>query len=238
MSTIFWEDKHYGIRRRSGRPVLLVVALCVVAGAAGAQLVSGPGGLDAPTAPAREAVRSIAGPSSSALTPPTTTPALTDPGAAVAPAGITPAAPPSSAPAAAAPDAPSQLRSVIAALPAIARASGARVQVGDAPAAPGHWGVYEATTNTVYIGRGAFASWARLRYVVAHELAHAYYFQVASAEGRAALDGAVAAGPAVAGGAPELVADCTAILWGATTWHYWSCPSPSRDAVAGLVPTA
>jgi hypothetical protein len=125
---------------------------------------------------------------------------------------------------------------VLASLPPIAGASDAVVHIGDAPMAPGHWGVYEPESNVVYAGRGAFSDPERLHYVVAHELAHAYYFRVADDAARAALDAATAGGPAVRGGSLELVADCVALVWGARTWHYWPCPEPARSAVAAVLP--
>jgi hypothetical protein len=102
--------------------------------------------------------------------------------------------------------------------------------------APVHWGVYEPVSNVVYVGASVFSDPARLRYVVTHELAHAYYFRAATAAQRGAFGAAVAGGPQVRGGAGELFADCVAYLWGATTSHYWSCPSPHREAVAAAMP--
>jgi len=131
-----------------------------------------------------------------------------------------------------------QVEGVLGTVPRLAAASGAVVQVGDAPMAPGHWGVYEPRTNVVYVSGAAFVDGARLHYVVAHELAHAYWFQVATGTQRVAFGAAVAGGPSVRGGAGELFADCVASLWGATTSYYWTCPPPARDAVAAAIASA
>src|SRR5690606_11794321 len=108
----------------------------------------------------------------------------------------------------------------------------------DAPMAPDHWNVYEPESNSVYAGRGAFSDPDRLHYVVAHELAHTYYFRVAGDATSGALDAAVAGGPVVRGGSIELVADYVALIWGARTWHYWTCPEPTRTAVTATLPPA
>lgn len=126
---------------------------------------------------------------------------------------------------------------ILGSVPSLAAASGAAVHVGEAPMAPGHWGVYEPRTNVVYVSSAAFSDGARLHYVVAHELAHAYWYQVATGTQRLAFAAAVAGGPAVRGGAGELYADCVASLWGATTSYYWTCPAPARDAIATAMTT-
>jgi hypothetical protein len=226
MTTIFWADEEYGIRRRVAGPVLAVLALAVVTLAltsAATALATAPGGLTPPPAPPAPDTAPVA------WTPAPWAPPAAD--GTPAPAPPTPPAAPPTTPA-------DQLHAALASLPPIASASGATVRIGDAPMAPGHWGVYEPTTNVVYAGHGAFADGRRLQYVVAHELAHAYYFKVATDEQRAALDAATEGGPAVRGGTMELTADCIALIWGATTSHYWSCPQPYRSVVASLVPAA
>lgn len=124
------------------------------------------------------------------------------------------------------------LDAVLAGLPPAAHASGAAVVIGEPSGAPGHWGVYERSANRVWVGTGAFAQPARLRYVVAHELGHAWYYVAASPAQRARLDAAVGGAGAEAA---EWVADCIAFHWGADQSHYWGCPEPARAAVGSIL---
>ncbi|MBM3675901.1 MAG: M1 family metallopeptidase [Actinobacteria bacterium] len=128
--------------------------------------------------------------------------------------------------------APDALRAEVDGLPPVSRLSRAEVLVGEPAGAAGHWGVYEVGTNRVWIGPDAFASPERLRYVLAHEVGHAWYFRVATPDERARLNAAVTD---TGQGASERVADCIAIQWGATISHYWPCPEPARAAVGTIL---
>ena len=89
-----------------------------------------------------------------------------------------------------------------------------------------HWGVYEAAKSTIWVGPTAFADPNRLRYVVLHELAHAWqYRQNRFAEIIADYSawGFTTIGPALEAGA-----DCLAGVWGATGGHYWRCTADAR----------
>jgi hypothetical protein len=110
------------------------------------------------------------------------------------------------------------------------RSAGITVRLGDHPHDPGHWGIYDSRTREVWVGRGAFAGAARLRYVVLHEAAHGWQYT----SGRIATlsaDLGVFGQPGVRS-ALEAGADCVARLWGATGQHYWNCPLAARKVMA------
>jgi hypothetical protein len=102
-------------------------------------------------------------------------------------------------------------------------------RIGFDPAACCHWGVYDPQDHkTIWIGPTAFGDATRLRYVVLHELAHAWQWHThrlkkLSADmapwGYADLD------------ALEAGADCIATVWGAdvNAGHYWTCPPPAQS---------
>jgi hypothetical protein len=110
------------------------------------------------------------------------------------------------------------------------RAAGVTVRLGDHPEDPGHWGVYDSRTREVWVGSGAFAGRALLRYVVLHEAAHGWQYT----SGRFSTLYADMAPFGHAPGRPALEAgaDCVASLWGATTSHYWKCPAAARSVMA------
>jgi hypothetical protein len=109
------------------------------------------------------------------------------------------------------------------------RAAGVAVHVGYHPRACCHWGVFDMTDSTVWVGPDAFASRERVRYVALHELAHAWQWRsghlgvLAADLGRWGRNGADAF---------EAGADCVARRWGATLGHYWSCPA-AAEALMG-----
>jgi predicted SprT family Zn-dependent metalloprotease len=109
------------------------------------------------------------------------------------------------------------------------RAAGVAIHMGYHRQLCCHWGVYDYRTNSIWIGPTAFASRARLRYVVLHELAHAWQwtsgrrFQVIADMAPWGYRGVTAL---------EYNADCVARLWGARTAYYWQCPSDAQDIVA------
>jgi hypothetical protein len=109
------------------------------------------------------------------------------------------------------------------------RAAGVTIRVGHHPAACCHWGVYDYGDNTVWIGSGAFASRARLRYVVFHEVAHAWQW----ASGKLSeLAADMAPWGSRGFAALDHSADCVAAIWGARVSHYWSCPPAARHLVS------
>ena len=105
-------------------------------------------------------------------------------------------------------------------------------QIGFDPADCCHWGVYDPQDHkTIWIGPTAFDNADRLRYVVLHELAHAWQWhshrlKKLSADmapwGYQDLD------------ALEAGADCIATQWGADAAisHYWTCPPAAQDLMS------
>jgi len=57
------------------------------------------------------------------------------------------------------------------------RAAGVRFNLSFYPADCCHWGVYEAAKSVIWVGPTAFDDPGRLRYVVLHELAHAWQYR-------------------------------------------------------------
>ena len=110
------------------------------------------------------------------------------------------------------------------------RGAGVRFNLGFYPADCCHWGVYEAAKSVIWIGPTAFDDPARLRYVVLHELAHAWQYRQNrfpqfttdySPWGFTTLASALEAG-----------ADCLANVWGAAGGHYWNCTAAARAVAA------
>ena len=155
-----------------------------------------------------------------------------------------PPPPPVAAPPAAKPSSPPATRSAAstgpqgqAAVEAIAdssgwdwRAAGVRFAMGFYPADCCHWGVYESAKSVIWIGPTAFEDQGRLRYVVLHELAHAWQYR----QNRFAqfITDYAAWGFDTIGPALEAGADCLANVWGAVGGHYWSCPADARALAA------
>jgi len=110
------------------------------------------------------------------------------------------------------------------------RRAGVRFSIGFYPPDCCHWGVYESPRSTVWIGPTAFDNEARLRYVVLHELAHAWQYHT----GRFAQLMVDFETWGWSGIAPNLEAgaDCIAMVWGATGGHYWSCPAAAQVVAA------
>lgn len=172
------------------------------------------------------------------MEPPVETPVTTAP-PPVATTTTTAPAPPSAPPVTAAPKPqtatakPPTGREAEAQVEAIAdstgwdwRAAGVRFAMGYYPGDCCHWGVYEAARSVIWIGAGAFADQNRLRYVVLHELAHAWQYrqdrfrEFISDYTRWGFD---SIGPAL-----EASADCMAVVWGALRGHYWNCPADAK----------
>ena len=157
-----------------------------------------------------------------ATAPPTTTPRPRPPAA--------PAAPPP-----AAPDPAAQLKQV----QAIADTSGwdwrkvhVNFKIGFDPAACCHWGVYDpADHKTIWIGPTAFGDDTRLRYVVLHELGHAWQWHT---HRLTKLEADMAPWGYSDLDALEAGADCIATDWGADVHmgHYWTCPPDAQALMA------
>jgi hypothetical protein len=106
------------------------------------------------------------------------------------------------------------------------RTAGVRFAMGFYPGDCCHWGVYEAAKSIIWVGPTAFADPNRLRYVVLHELAHAWqYRQDRFAEIIADYS---AWGFRTIGPALEAGADCLANVWGAAGSHYWRCTGEAK----------
>jgi hypothetical protein len=105
------------------------------------------------------------------------------------------------------------------------RAAGVRFNLGFHPSGR-NWGVYEASTSIIWIGATAFGDANRLRYVVLHELAHAWQYR----QNRFAdfIRDYAAWGFRTIGPALEAGADCVAAVWGTGRGHYWNCPPDAR----------
>jgi hypothetical protein len=128
--------------------------------------------------------------------------------------------------------APTQLEQVEAIADAAGfdwRAAGVTVHIGYNPDACCHWGIYDYRDNSLWIGPDAFASPTRLRYVVLHELGHAWQWATGR-RGQLAAD--MAPWGYSGNDALEYGADCVATVWGATTDYYWSCPAAAQAVVS------
>ena len=135
-----------------------------------------------------------------------------------------PARPP--APASSGPQAQAQVEAIADSTGWDWRSAGVRFRLAFYPTDCCHWGVYEAATSIIWVGPTAFAHAERLRYVVLHELAHAWqYRQDRFADFIRDYDawGFTTIGPAL-----EASADCVATVWGAGGGHYWTCPAGAR----------
>ena len=105
-----------------------------------------------------------------------------------------------------------------------------RFNIGFYPADCCHWGVYEAATSIIWVGPSASGDQNRLRYVVLHELAHAWQYR--QNRFREIIADYSPWGFTTIGPALEAGADCVADVWGALRGHYWNCPADAR-ALAG-----
>src|SRR5579884_1936183 len=110
------------------------------------------------------------------------------------------------------------------------RAAGVRFDLAFYPADCCHWGVYESAKSVIWIGPTAFEDPARLRYVVLHELAHAWQYRQ-NRFGQFITD-YTPWGFTTIGTALEAGADCLANVWGAVGGHYWACPPAARALAA------
>jgi hypothetical protein len=110
------------------------------------------------------------------------------------------------------------------------RAAGVRFNMGFYPPDCCHWGVYESARSIIWIGPSAFEDQSRLRYVVLHELAHAWQYR----QNRFAqfISDYAAWGFNTIGPALEAGADCLANVWGAAGGHYWTCRPDARALAA------
>jgi hypothetical protein len=104
----------------------------------------------------------------------------------------------------------------------------------DDPRYPGHWGSYDIALNTVFLGEKTRGHDDIIQYVIPHETAHAFYFQVLTDAERATVDSTLGV---PAGVAPkEGFADCVAKLWGSPALYaYWDCPAEALAYVQSVV---
>ena len=184
--------------------------------------VAAPVGSAVPASTAAETPTTTAAPTT------TTTPTIQSTASAAATTTTTVAAAERSAASAA----PTQLQEVEAIADAGGfdwRAAGVTVHIGYNPDACCHWGIYDYRDNSLWIGPNAFTSPTRLRYVVLHELGHAWQWATGR-RGQLAAD--MAPWGYSGNDALEYGADCVAKVWGATTDHYWSCPAAAQAVVS------
>jgi hypothetical protein len=156
----------------------------------------------------------------------TTTTAPPPPPTTAPPAPSGPSTPPKPRVASSGPEAQAQVEAIADSSGWNWRAAGVRFAMGYYPSDCCHWGVYEAAKSIIWIGPSAFGDQNRLRYVVLHELAHAWqYRQNRFREIIAdyAHWGFNSIGPALEAGA-----DCVAEVWGALRGHYWNCPADAQ----------
>jgi hypothetical protein len=193
--------------------------------------------LDLPLPPPLPATPEIAEPVTTTTLPveATSPPPPVEPTAAPAPPPEPPAAPPvTAAPRAptatvksrTGPDAQAQVEAIADSTGWNWRGAGVRFAMGYHPGDCCHWGVYEAARSVIWIGAGAFADQHRLRYVVLHELAHAWQYR--QDRFREFISDYSAWGFASIGPALEASADCIAVVWGALRGHYWNCPADAK----------
>jgi hypothetical protein len=104
----------------------------------------------------------------------------------------------------------------------------------DDPHLPGHWGSYDQALRTVFIGDKTRGRLDVIRYVVDHETAHAFYWQVLTDVERATVDSALGVPRGV--DPKEGFADCVAKLWGSPPLYmYWDCPVEALAYLQGVV---
>jgi hypothetical protein len=168
--------------------------------------------------------------------PPVETTTTTAPAAPAAPSTNAPLQPPAAPPPAkppvvsSGPQAQAEVEAIADSSGWAWRAAGVRFNLGFYPTDCCHWGVYESATSIIWIGPTAFEDPTRLRYVVLHELAHAWQYR----QNRFAqfITDYTPWGFTTIGPALEAGADCLANVWGATGGHYWACPAAARALAA------
>lgn len=108
------------------------------------------------------------------------------------------------------------------------RAAGVTIHIGYNPTDCCHWGIYDYRDNSLWIGPTAFASTTRLRYVVLHELGHAWQW---TSGHRDQLAADMAPWGVSGEEALEYSADCIATVEGAQMDNYWACPAAAQAIV-------
>ncbi|MEW6474705.1 MAG: hypothetical protein AB1679_20825 [Actinomycetota bacterium] len=135
-------------------------------------------------------------------------------------------APPKPRPASSGRDAQAQVEAIADSTGWNWRAAGVRFAMGYHPSDCCHWGVYEAARSIIWIGPSAFGDQHRLRYVVLHELAHAWQYR--QNRFREIIADYTRWGFTSIAPALEAGADCLATIWGARRGHYWNCPAEAQ----------
>jgi len=164
----------------------------------------------------------------------TTAPAVAATTTSTTAAGSTTATTPTTTAAAAVRTAASVPTSQLAQVEAIAdssgfdwRAAGVVIHIAFNPTDCCHWGIYDYRDSSLWIGPTAFASPTRLRYVVLHELGHAFQWTSGHKDQMAAD---MAPWGVSGEEALEYSADCIATVEGAQMDNYWACP-PAAQAI-------
>jgi hypothetical protein len=223
-----------GIHPAEGRAGAPPVAGAGGGGAAAAAVVDLPVPPRVPATPGAAPTTTTTAPVESTTAtapPPVETTTTTAPPPAAAPSGPTeakPAAPAKTRPVApSGPQAQAQVEAIADSSGWNWRAAGVRFAMGFYPADCCHWGVYESARSIIWVGPTAFDDQNRLRYVVLHELAHAWQYR----QNRFAqfISDYTAWGFNTIGPALEAGADCVANVWGAAGGHYWSCTPAARS---------
>jgi hypothetical protein len=150
--------------------------------------------------------------------PPTTT--------TTAPSPPPTTAPPKPKAASSGPEAQAQIEAIADSTGWDWRAAGVRFKAAYHPTECCHWGVYERDTSIIWVGPSAFGDQHRLRYVVLHELAHAWQYR--QNRFREIIADYTRWGFSTIGPALEAGADCVADVWGALRGHYWNCPADAQ----------
>ncbi|HEY4408269.1 MAG TPA: hypothetical protein VGO87_00180, partial [Acidimicrobiia bacterium] len=111
------------------------------------------------------------------------------------------------------------------------RRAGVVIHAAFHPQACCHWGIYDPSDSSLWIGPTAFADSGRLRYTVLHELGHAWQWHSGHLD-QLAADMAPWGHRGMGG--LEAGADCISVLWGASpkAGHYWACPPTAAGVVA------
>jgi hypothetical protein len=108
------------------------------------------------------------------------------------------------------------------------RAAGVVIHAAFNPTDCCHWGIYDYRDNSLWIGPTAFGNATRLRYVVLHELGHAWQW-TSGHKDQLAAD--MAPWGVSGEAALEYSADCVATVEGAQMDNYWACPAAAQAIV-------
>jgi len=108
------------------------------------------------------------------------------------------------------------------------RGAGVVIHVAFNPTDCCHWGIYDYRDNSLWIGPTAFGNPTRLRYVVLHELGHAFQWDSGHLD---RMEADMAPWGVSGEAALEYSADCIATVEGAQMDNYWACPAAAQTVV-------